>query len=380
MRWETAAVANQLLLTGEYSNPYILPTGPTAHAAPFHTALMVVIFSLFGTGMAAEYARCGVTILSFSSMYALLPWLGLRLGLGLRAGLFGGLIGALNPLHFQTGITGGIGEEFAAISLGLLMAASVAGWRSHGWSKCQWFWHGCAWGAAFHVSPVLLSVLVAFVLYDLMRGGVRQRCGQFVLLATGAALVCAPWTYRNYKALNGFVFIRSNFGLELRMGNHPGVAATMEQTDRLRPGLHPTTHREEALKVARLGELAYMRRARDEALNWIWANPREFARLSAMRVFSVWFGPADDPLSAAATSLLTLFALFGARRAWRMLESPERAAIFLPLLAFPAIYYAVAYMPRYRIPVDWIIMLLAGFVISEWIQRREAPGPDCDII
>lgn len=380
MRWETAKVANQLLQTGEYANPYFLPTGPTAHAVPFHTSLMVIIFSVFGAGMAAEYARCGVTILSYSVMYALLPWFGLKLGLGLRAGFMGGLIGALNPLHFQTGISGGIGEEFAAISLGLLMVLSLAAWQTTGWSLPRWFMLGCAWGAAFHVSPVLLSVLVAFVLFDLMRSGIRLRWGQFVLLAAGVVLVCVPWTYRNYKALNGFVFIRSNFGLELRMGNHPGVAPTMEQTDRLRPGLHPITHREEALKVAELGELAYMRRSRDEAINWIAANPGEFARLTFSRFATVWLGPSDDLFAAAISTILTLLAFAGAWRAWPLLTSPERAALFLPLMAFPAIYYVLAYMLRYRIPVDWIVMLLAGSAISNWIRRQGAPGGDCDMI
>ena len=380
MRWETAKVASQLLQTGEYANPYILPSGPTAHAVPFHTALMLAIFALFGTGMGAEYARCGVTMLSFSAMYALMPWFGLKLGLGLRAGFIGGLIGALNPLHFQTGISGGIGEEFAGISMGLLMAASLAAWQAPGWIGTRWLLLGCAWGAACHVSPVLLTVLVAFVLFDLLRGGARSKWGQLVLLAAGAVLVCAPWTYRNYKALNGFVFIRSNFGLELRMGNHPGVAATMDQTDRSRPGLHPTTHREEALKVAELGELAYMRRSRDEALNWIAANPGEFARFTASRFLHLWFGSPEDPFSMIVTTLLTILALIGARRAWPILATPQRAAVFLPLLSFPAIYYFLAYMPRYRIPVDWILMLLAGYAVSDWIRRREAPGGDCDIL
>lgn len=380
MRWETAKVASQLLQTGEYSNPYILPTGPTAHAIPFHTALMAAIFSLFGTSMASEYARCALTIASFSTMYALMPWFGVKLGLGLRAGVIGGLIGALNPVHFYIGTAGGIGEEFAAIALGLLMVASLTGWRTPGWSQTRWFLLGCGWGAAFHVSPVLLSVMAGFMIFQAKEGAARRTWSHLALLALGATLVCSPWTYRNYKALNGFVFIRSNFGLELRMGNHPHVAPTMEQTDRRRPGLHPTTHREEALLVAELGELAYMRRSRDEALTWISANPREFARLTVSRFAHLWLGPPQDPFSMSVTTLLTVLALFGARRVWPRLQSPERAALLLPLLAFPSIYYILAYMPRYRIPVDWIVMLLAGLAISDWLSRLEASSSDCAMI
>jgi hypothetical protein len=51
--WETGAVADQLARTGEYANPYALPTGPTAHPLPFYTGVMALIYRLFGVTMAA---------------------------------------------------------------------------------------------------------------------------------------------------------------------------------------------------------------------------------------------------------------------------------------------------------------------------------------
>lgn len=260
MRWETAVVARQLLQTGEYANPYILPSGPTAHAVPFHTALMFLIIKLFGVTMAAEYARCALTIVSFSIMHALLPWFATRFGLGLRAGFLGGLIGALNPLHLQISITGGIAEEFAAMALGLLMAASFRRWTSGSVRVSGSLLLGVAWGAAFHISPVLLLVLIAFALFDVFWIKDRAKWLSLALIAAGVILACASWTWRNYNALGGFVFIRSKLGLELRMGNHPGVGVSMEETDRRSPAPHPTTQIEEARKVAILGELEYMRR------------------------------------------------------------------------------------------------------------------------
>jgi len=29
----------------------------------------------------------------------------------------------------------------------------------------------------------------------------------------------------------------------------------------------------------------------------------------------------------------------------------------------------VAYMPRYRVPIDWIIFMLAGSAIWHWIEK-----------
>lgn len=373
MRWETAAVARQLLQTGEYANPYILPTGPTAHAVPFHTALMTLIIHLFGSTMAAEYVRCGLTIVSFSAMYALLPWFVLRFGLGLRAGFIGGLLGALNPMHFMFGTAGVLAEEFAAIALGFLMVASVRRWTSGCVRARNSLLLGLAWGAAFHISPVLLLVLIVFALLEVFWIRGRGKWLQLGLVAAGVVLACAPWTWRNHQALGGFVFIRSNLGLELRMGNHPGVGVTMEETGRRSPAPHPTTHIEEARKVAILGELEYMRRARAEALDWIKRNPAEFSRLTCLRILQVWLGDWRlDPLAAAGTTLLSLLALLGAWRAWPLLNPAQRVALLLPLLSFPLIYYVTAYMPRYRIPVDWILLLLAGFAISSRICSETA--------
>jgi hypothetical protein len=70
--------------------------------------------------MAAEYARCWLTIVSFSAMYALFPWLAAKLGAGLPAGLLGGLLGSVNPVHLS-GISGKLGEELAATALGVAM-------------------------------------------------------------------------------------------------------------------------------------------------------------------------------------------------------------------------------------------------------------------
>lgn len=376
MRWETAAVARQLLQTGEYANPYILPTGPTAHAVPFHTALMIVIIKLFGVTMAAEYARCGLTIVSFSTMYALLPWFANRFGLGLRAGFIGGLLGALNPMHFMFGTAGVLAEEFAAMALGFLMVASIRRWKSGCVRARDSLLLGVAWGAAFHVSPVLALVLAAFVLFELCWVKNRGKWLQLGLVAAGVILACAPWTWRNYNALGGFVFIRSNLGLELRMGNHYGVAVSMEETDRRSPAPHPTTNIEEARKVAVLGELEYMRRARAEALDWIKQNPAAFSRLTSLRILQVWLGDWRlDPFTAAGTTLLSLLALLGAWRAWPNLGPAHRAALLLPLLAFPLIYYITAYMPRYRVPIDWILLLLAGSAISS-LGKPEKTGQD----
>jgi hypothetical protein len=116
--------------------------------------------------------------------------------------------------------------------------------------------------------------------------------------------------------------------------------------------------------VIQLGEAAYMRRAGQEALAWIVAHPSRFLQLAAQRIIILWFGPLYRPASAVGVSLLTILALGGAWVKLRSLSPPQQAALFIPLLAYPLIYYIVAYMPSYRAPIDWILYILAGSAIA----------------
>jgi hypothetical protein len=159
--------------------------------------------------------------------------------------------------------------------------------------------------------------------------------------------------------------------LELRLGNHDGAAADMEVMD-AREGdsmRHPGNNREEAFKVRELGEMEYMRQAKREAVEWISAHPSEFLRLTASRVIHFWFGPLHQPLMAAAISLLTILALLGARRTLPALTMPQRAALLIPLVTFPLVYYIVTYMSRYAVPINWLLLMFAGAEVWHWIKR-----------
>jgi hypothetical protein len=68
---------------------------------------------------------------------------------------------------------------------------------------------------------------------------------------------------------------------------------------------------------------------------------------------------------------LTVLAIIGAWRSFPRTTIPQRAAFLIPLITYPLIYYIVAYMPRYRIPLDWILYILAGAAVWSWIRRPQ---------
>lgn len=354
IRWEVTAVAMSLYERGEFADPYALPTGPTAHVPPFHPALLAAIYRLLGPTLTAGYVTWLVLIAFHAVAWGMLPWLAGVLGLSPRAGLAAGMVGALLPRW------PGYVEAPAAIAIGLMVAAFLARWEGSGATAGRSLALGVAIGLAFLVTPSLLPVPLGLLAWEAFR--VRPpRCARgiaFVLL--GMALACVPWTLRNERALGGLVFVRSNFGLELRMGSHEGAGANLALSARGGTGRHPRTNEDEARKVRELGELAYMRAAGREATGWIRSHPAEFLRLTALRVAQFWFGEIGGGLESLGISLVTILSLVGAWRVFPALTPSQRAAIVIPFLLYPLVYTVVGFETRYRQPLDGLALLLAA--------------------
>ncbi len=363
-RWEMEAVSVSLAQTGRFADPYALPTGPTAHLPPILPFIYGLIYRVLGFTLTAGYVVWLLRFASYAAMYAMLPWLGGKLGAGRQAGVLGGIAGALVvqwPGH---------GEALTAIVLGLLLIAFLRRWTVRRGSAGGSVLLGVAAGAAFHLQPVLLPVVLGCVAFELWWSRGRRNWILSAMVALGIVFACVPWGWRNYTTFHEVFFIRSNLGLELRMAYHEGAAAAMEVMDRQQEPRHPRTHPEEAEKLRELGELEYMRRAGREAVEWIRAHPTHFLRLSVLRVIHFWFGPLHRPWTALGVTALTILAALGAWRTLPTLAIPQRAALLIPLVTYPLIYYFVTYMSRYRVPLNWILLLFAGAEVWHWIKRR----------
>ncbi len=316
----------------------------------------------------AGYVRALVAITSYSALFALLPRFARRLGLGTRAGVIAGVAGALIPTQFLDEMIGFSVSAHASIAFGLVTVAFLHRWTAQRCSMAGSFVLGLGCGAAFHLLPPLLLVVLGYLTFELWwkHGGRKWLLSACV--AAGAILACIPWTWRNYTALDGFLFIRSNFGLELRIANHDGADPDIEVT-LARQGTvrHPSENLDEARKVRELGEAEYMRRARNEALDWIRTHPVEFLRLTVMRFIHFWCGPLREPWVAALLTTLTVLALLGLRRVLPSLTAPGRAALLIPLATFPLVYYVVSYVGHYPAPLRWLLLLLAGYEVRSWI-------------
>lgn len=129
--------------------------------------------------------------------------------------------------------------------------------------------------------PVFAIVLLSFAFFA-RRNHYPRWTLSVAVTAIGMALAVLPWTIRNYRALGGVVFVRSNFGLEMDLANNS--EAHLLFADNVSVGFpnnyyhrhHPWASREQARRVERIGEIAFNRECLRRAVGWAQMHPRNF--------------------------------------------------------------------------------------------------------
>ena len=83
---ESTRTAASILNHGTFSDPFPIPTGPTAHAAPAYSAIYAGVVALFGPGRASWWAIRVLTLAAYAFQLVLLPVLAVELTIGRSAG------------------------------------------------------------------------------------------------------------------------------------------------------------------------------------------------------------------------------------------------------------------------------------------------------
>jgi hypothetical protein len=228
-----------------------------------------------------------------------------------------------------------------------------------------WIAFGLLWGVAALTNTSLLSFLPPSALWAWYR---RRKQGKRSLggMALAALFFCAaiaPWLVRNHQVFGKFVFIRSNFGAELRLGNGPGADGTWMFY------LHPTQNQLALRQYEQMGEIAYVAERKRQALDFIRADYGRFARLSAKRFVYYWAGRPRSSEQAiwidnSAFLGVSVLAFWGLGRALGRRKRSSWLFLWL-LVSYPAVYYFVYPHARYRHPIEPQMAILVAYLISE---------------
>ncbi len=354
------------LVTGQgFSSPLRVPTGPTAWCAPVYPLLLAGIFRLFGLYTYRSFLAALTLNVALSAATA---WCIVRLGsvvMNPALGAAAGWLWALFPNAILIPFEDVCWEAtLAALLATILMLRTLRLWQQE--SLGAWVSYGVLWGVALLTTPTLASVFVLLLGWLVWKSPPGTRARRSLVTVAAIALCCAPWTVRNALVFHQWIPIRSTLGLQLWMGNS-------EHADPIWLGTyHPIFNPAERERYIRLGEPAYMKEKEKAALHYMMNHPRRVAMLAARRFVAFWVGGTPYPLrdwfshpSWWFRYVLTFNLLLAVAAAGGLFSLfRQKHPYWLPLSALPVIYpfayYLTLAIPRYRLPADPVVNLLAA--------------------
>jgi hypothetical protein len=359
---EPSDIARSLIKNGTYADAYGPGVGPTAHTSPVLPIILAIIIRLAGDGFTGHLAASTLAAIVASMAFALLPALAAKCQLGMLPGLAAGFIGAAAPINYWAQTAGIFDAPYTMLGLIGLCVVFSGYWIREFFPVGGGISLGILSGVLCLINPTVLQVLVGWSIIGLLCFK-KNRIAFSKFMATAVLLIVvllSPWAYRNFKTFGRPIWTRSNFGLELQLSNNDHTTADLERNVRSADFPHPYTQLAEREKVRQMGELAYQQAKMKEALSWIYNHPARFTQLAMLRIFYFWFPPMERWWQSTAEALMTILAIAGILSLLK--KNHPSSWLFLAVLIFyPAVYVVIQVSPRYRLPIEPILLLLGCF-------------------
>jgi 4-amino-4-deoxy-L-arabinose transferase-like glycosyltransferase len=368
--FESGNIAHSLAVGNGFSSPFRVDTGPTAWLPPIYPLLLAGIFRTFGSYTFHSFIAAALLNISFATLTCVpIFFAGKRIGgLGVAAGA--AWLWAVFPNAILIPVQSMWDASLSALLVAAIFCATLALAES---SRVRdWCAYGLLWGITLMTNATLAALLPLLLGWVAYRSHKQRRpwFGRLALSIGIVVLCCLPWTIRNYEIFHTFVPLRSGFGLQLWLGNND------DTKDIFRAELHPIYNADERARYIQMGETAYMQEKQQQGVEYMTAHPAREAHLIGNRIISVWSGGTPTPVKdllnvpslwfrfvllfnviAAMGALIGIVILFRRRSVYAF-----PAAVF-PVV-FPWAYYLTLVLPRYRLPIDPIVMLLAAIAFG----------------
>jgi len=353
---EPVAIAQSLVERGAFADPFIATarTGPTAQLPPLYPLFMALILKLFGDGRLLVV----FTILVHGLHASLLPSLSRLFFKSSAPGIFAGVLSTALPVFV---VFPAWDAMYTATGLILfcLLTANLTMHAEH--DIRSGVLAGIGGALLLLINPATLTVLLCWMVFLAITKlketpRIVRTCTAFTV---ALVLGCTPWTIRNYERFHAFVFIRDNFGLALYKSNNDCAQSNLVGNNLsgcadLKSAFNPA----ETRLIVTLGEVEYNRYRMAAALDWIRTHPKRFAVLTLRRFVEFWYPPHASGIwiitSLSGLGLLLLLAR----------KDPVGGFLVAVLATFPGIYYVIESNVRYRYPILWVSLLMAGYALA----------------
>ena len=368
--FESGNIAHSIATGGGFASPFRIDTGPTAWMTPAYPYLLAAAMKLFGPYTFASWVAAVAVNICFSCLVCIPLYFAARKigGAGLAAGaawlwaIFPNAIQMTYQSLWDTSVSAFLATTVFWATLRLVESRTLR----------AWVLYGLLWGLALMTNASLLSTL------PLLAGwaAYRQRSVRGLIAAVlVAGLCCVPWTIRNWKVFHAFIPLRSVLGLQLWCGNNPEARVVWLG------GQHPIHDQAERNQYIQMGEMAYMRDKERNAIHYMTTHPAHEAQLIAGRFVSIWTAGTPTPIRdflrtksawfryvllfniAVAFGTVTGIIILFARR------SPFAFPAAVYPVVFPWAYYLTLALPRYRHPIEPVLLLLSAIAIQTTFAR-----------
>jgi hypothetical protein len=357
---EMLAVAMNVANTGTFGNPFPqAETGPTGVVAPLYPFVLSLLIRVFGDSAAIAGVMLAVVL---SGMHAaLMPRVSAVMLGAVAPGVWGAVLFIVLPAMKMM-------PAWEAWASGVAMMAFCV--FSH--KRRQPVWSGICVGLLALLNPLSAAVAMGWVVVLCTQSGTaRSAFRHTAAVAVLGLLVCMPWMLRNTARIGAFS-IKNNLGMTL-LASHNDCAQP-NIAEEIRHGCyqayHPAGSSAELSMLRQMGEAEYDRYSTSRAVAWMSSHFSEAAGLTVMRAIEFWLPHRTYHVYAYSVWSVTLLGMFGA---WRLQR--HGASLFLVwaglLYSFP--YYLVVSDIRYRYPILWMALLLAGVALTP-IGRKLPAG------
>jgi hypothetical protein len=378
---EATHVALAIARHGSIADAFFASQGPTAHLLPGNVLLAGAILWLFGIDtVAANVALAVWGLIQTLASFALLYWAMGRAGLDRATRRLGLLLLAVSPAF--------LAQEAADFrvwegALAVCLAAANLGWlftleQTYPVPTKALVVAAALAALAFFVSPpVGLAINACWALFTWRRLKFGQALHFAALGAAALLLILTPWMVRNDLVLGRAIWLRSNFGLELALGNHPAALSGMPRKavyDARVKAIHPYNSPIAAARVREMGEITYADRLGAEAWRWIAGHPGDFVELT-LRHYRQYYFPDFWQLRETIwrnwilprAMMIWLVSLLGfaslAIGLFRRRTNDLYIAVYVLIAGLP--YALVQPVPRYSYLVYGLLTMLAARLIVD---------------
>jgi 4-amino-4-deoxy-L-arabinose transferase-like glycosyltransferase len=233
----------------------------------------------------------------------------------------------------------------------------------------RWVALGLSLGLAALLRQTMLLVMPFLLLWlylELRPRGIR--CWYFALPIGIMFSLISPWTLRNHQVYGGFLLLNSNAGYALYASNNPNLGINWRNEFVVIPVPE---------QLAGMNEAELDRALTQRGLAFILADPKRSLFLNLDKTLEyVRFWPSSDSSRISNLNRMLSFGLYLPFMVLGLGLSISRWRSFVPFYVFMLVHTGIHLLswpsPRYRLPVDAILMVFAGLALIEMAKHLNA--------